>query len=140
VKLLLTSSGISNPSIEDALVGLLGKPIAESSVCVPETRIGLINDPAWSSGHLSGPPIGERPIARLLEWSSFRTLMRASGTREDASQTVGYAASWYSWISPPSRSRRRTRLRSVTSAIARSPGGRLSGGRCPRARCGRCSL
>ncbi len=28
MKLLLTSSGISNPSISDALVELLGKPIA----------------------------------------------------------------------------------------------------------------
>jgi hypothetical protein len=27
-----------------------------------------------------------------------------------------YAASWYSWISPPSRSRRRRRSRSITSA------------------------
>jgi dipeptidase E len=31
VKLLLTSSGISNPSIHESLVELLGKPIAESS-------------------------------------------------------------------------------------------------------------
>jgi dipeptidase E len=31
MRLLLTSSGISNPSISDALVDLLGKPIAESS-------------------------------------------------------------------------------------------------------------
>jgi dipeptidase E len=31
MKMLLTSSGISNPSIENALVGLLGKPIAESN-------------------------------------------------------------------------------------------------------------
>lgn len=31
VKLLLTSAGISNPSIDDALVSLLGKPITESS-------------------------------------------------------------------------------------------------------------
>ncbi len=31
MKFLLTSSGISNPSIHEALVGLLGKPIAESS-------------------------------------------------------------------------------------------------------------
>jgi len=30
VKLLLTSAGIKNASIHDALVGLLGKPIAES--------------------------------------------------------------------------------------------------------------
>src|SRR4029078_9470191 len=36
MKLLLTSSGISNPSIQAALVGLLGKPIAESSaLCIP---------------------------------------------------------------------------------------------------------
>ena len=28
VKLLLTSAGIQNPTIRDALVGLLGKPIA----------------------------------------------------------------------------------------------------------------
>jgi len=36
MKLLLTSSGIRNTSIEDALVELLGKPIAESSaLCIP---------------------------------------------------------------------------------------------------------
>jgi dipeptidase E len=36
MKLLLTSAGIKNPSINDALVGLLGKPIAESSaLCIP---------------------------------------------------------------------------------------------------------
>jgi len=36
VQLLLTSSGISNSSIHDALVDLLGKPIAESSaLCIP---------------------------------------------------------------------------------------------------------
>jgi dipeptidase E len=36
MKLLLTSAGIKNPSIHDALVDLLGKPIAESSaLCIP---------------------------------------------------------------------------------------------------------
>jgi dipeptidase E len=36
LKLLLTSAGIKNASIQDALVGLLGKPIAESSaLCIP---------------------------------------------------------------------------------------------------------
>ena len=36
MKFLLTSSGISNTSINDALVDLLGKPIAESSaLCIP---------------------------------------------------------------------------------------------------------
>jgi dipeptidase E len=39
VKLLLTSSGISNSSISDALVELLGKPIAESSALVVPTGI-----------------------------------------------------------------------------------------------------
>jgi dipeptidase E len=39
MKLLLTSSGISNPSIESALVGLLGKPIAESSALIIPTAI-----------------------------------------------------------------------------------------------------
>ena len=39
MKLLLTSSGISNPSIHDALVGLLGKPVAESSALFVPTGI-----------------------------------------------------------------------------------------------------
>src|SRR5579862_5045910 len=39
MKLLLTSSGISNPSIEDTLAGLLGKPIAESSALIVPTAI-----------------------------------------------------------------------------------------------------
>ena len=39
MKLLLTSSGISNPSIHDVLVGMLGKPIAESSALFVPTAI-----------------------------------------------------------------------------------------------------
>ena len=39
MKLLLTSSGISNRSIQDALAGLLGKPIAESSALFVPTAI-----------------------------------------------------------------------------------------------------
>jgi dipeptidase E len=36
MKLLLTSGGVQNPSIENALVQLLGKPIVESdAVCIP---------------------------------------------------------------------------------------------------------
>ena len=36
MKLLLTSAGIENTSILNALVDLLGKPIAESSaLCIP---------------------------------------------------------------------------------------------------------
>jgi len=41
VKLLLTSGGVTNPSIRDALVALLGKPIAESTaLCVPTAEYG----------------------------------------------------------------------------------------------------
>jgi dipeptidase E len=41
MKLLLTSAGIKNPSIHDALVDLLGKPIAESSaLCIPTAMYG----------------------------------------------------------------------------------------------------
>ena len=41
MKLLLTSAGIKNTSIRDALVGLLGKPIAESSaLCIPTASYG----------------------------------------------------------------------------------------------------
>lgn len=41
MKLLLTSAGIKNTSIRDALVDLLGKPIAESSaLCIPTASYG----------------------------------------------------------------------------------------------------
>jgi dipeptidase E len=41
MKLLLTSAGITNPSIHHALVDLLGKPIAESSaLCIPTASYG----------------------------------------------------------------------------------------------------
>jgi len=41
VRLLLTSAGVTNPSIHDALVDLLGKPIAESSaLCIPTAMYG----------------------------------------------------------------------------------------------------
>ena len=41
MKLLLTSAGIKNTSIHDALVDLLGKPIAESrALCIPTATYG----------------------------------------------------------------------------------------------------
>ena len=41
MKLLLASAGINNPSIQNALVELLGKPIAESSaLCIPTAAYG----------------------------------------------------------------------------------------------------
>ena len=41
MKLLLTSGGVTNTSIRDVLVDLLGKPIAESSaLCIPTAQYG----------------------------------------------------------------------------------------------------
>ena len=41
MRFLLTSAGIKNTSIHDALVDLLGKPIAESSaLCIPTAAYG----------------------------------------------------------------------------------------------------
>jgi dipeptidase E len=41
LKLLLTSGGVSNPSIESALVDLLGRPIADcSALCIPTAQWG----------------------------------------------------------------------------------------------------
>lgn len=41
MKLLLTDSGVTNPSIQNALVELLGKPIADSSaLCIPTAMYG----------------------------------------------------------------------------------------------------
>jgi dipeptidase E len=41
MRLLLTSGGVSNPSIEATLVDLLGKPIAEASaLCIPTAMYG----------------------------------------------------------------------------------------------------
>ena len=44
-KLLLTSAGVNNPTIRDALVGLLGKPIAEAdALCIPTGAYGSTYD------------------------------------------------------------------------------------------------
>src|SRR4029453_1757299 len=41
MRLLLTSAGVKNASIRDALVELLGKPIADSSaLCIPTAQYG----------------------------------------------------------------------------------------------------
>jgi dipeptidase E len=74
LKLLLTSAGIKNASIHDALVDLLGKPIADSSaLCVPTAQYGhpqVDPDMAWEfiSGHEPRCPMTE------LGWKSLGVL------------------------------------------------------------------
>jgi len=74
MRLLLTSAGVNNPSIHDALVGLLGKPIAEANaLCIPTGSYGhpMGNrlERAWQfiSGQ-SGQPMVE------LGWKSVGVL------------------------------------------------------------------
>jgi dipeptidase E len=50
MKLLLTSAGIKNTSIRDALVDLLGKPISESSaLCIPTGTYGSVYAPRMAA-------------------------------------------------------------------------------------------
>lgn len=74
MKLLLTSGGVTNDSIRDALVDMLGKPIAEcSALCIPTAMYG---HPAlgpgvrpWNfvSGRATNPMVG-------LGWKSVGVL------------------------------------------------------------------
>src|SRR6516162_3364151 len=74
VRLLLTSWGVTNTVIRDALVGLLGKPIADSSaLCIPTAMYGHpMAGPgakAWQfiSGNSDNPMVG-------LGWKSVGVL------------------------------------------------------------------
>jgi dipeptidase E len=72
MKFLLTSSGISNPSISAALVGLLGKPVAESTALFIPTGVYPFPggaERAWKAIH------GQAPIPLCqLGWKSLGLL------------------------------------------------------------------
>ena len=73
MKLLLTSGGVTNPSIHAALLDLLGKPIAESTaLCIPTAAYGHPNvtpERAWQ--FISGQ--SENPMTEL-GWKSVGVL------------------------------------------------------------------
>ncbi|MDY0908296.1 Type 1 glutamine amidotransferase-like domain-containing protein [Microbacterium sp. CFBP9034] len=88
MKLLLTSAGITNPSIHDALVGLLDKPIDESSaLCIPTAGYGHPwVSPVRASAFISGRE-PENPMAGLgwrsvgvLELTALPTIARERWT------------------------------------------------------------
>jgi len=55
MKYLLTSSGIKNMSIHNALVDLLGKPIAESSaLCIPTAIYPFSGGPSMAYRFING--------------------------------------------------------------------------------------
>jgi dipeptidase E len=72
MRLLLTSSGIRNPSIHDALVELLGKPIAESSaLCIPTGVQPFPGGPSQVYRFINGSAPG--PMCEL-GWKSLGVL------------------------------------------------------------------
>jgi dipeptidase E len=73
VKFLLTSGGISNPSIEEALVGLLGKPISEASALLIPTAVYAIPGGARNAWKFIA---GQEPRAPMsgLGWKSIGNL------------------------------------------------------------------
>src|SRR5215207_4727448 len=74
MKYLLTSAGIKNPSIHDALVDLLGKPIAESNaLCIPTAGYG---HPQGSPGGAWRFISGREPRTPMCElgWKSLGVL------------------------------------------------------------------
>jgi dipeptidase E len=69
---LLTSAGIKNPSIHDALVDLLGKPIAEASaLCIPTAIYPFSVGPSMAYRFISG--ISKSPMCEL-GWKSLGVL------------------------------------------------------------------
>jgi dipeptidase E len=74
MKLLLTSAGVKNASIRDALVDLLGKPIADSSaLCIPTAGYG---HPHGSPGGAWRFITGQQPRCPMCElgWKSLGVL------------------------------------------------------------------
>jgi dipeptidase E len=72
MKLLLTSGGIKNPSIENVLVELLGKPIAESSaLCIPTAAYAFPGGADMASRLIRG--VARSPLCEL-GWKSLELL------------------------------------------------------------------
>ncbi|MEU4455321.1 Type 1 glutamine amidotransferase-like domain-containing protein [Nocardioides sp. NPDC023903] len=91
MKLLLTSGGVTNASIRDALVDLLGKPIADSTaLCIPTAQWGHpMLGPESVRGTVSGlPPWGGMTS---MEWGSLGVLELT------ALPTIG-AERWVPWV------------------------------------------
>ena len=91
MKLLLTSGGVTNPSIHDALVDLLGKPIADSSaLCIPTAQWGHpMCGPVSVRGFVSGvPPWGGMTS---MQWKSLGLLELT------ALPTIGEER-WVPWV------------------------------------------
>jgi dipeptidase E len=90
MKLLLTSAGIKNPSINDALVDLLGKPIAEAeALCIPTAGYGsAYGSPGGAYRFISGQ--SAQPMCEL-GWKSLGVLELTALPSIDAER-------WIPWV------------------------------------------
>jgi dipeptidase E len=91
VKLLLTSGGVTNASIRNALVDLLGKPIADShALCVPTAQWG---HPMCGPASVRGLVAAEPDFRHLsgLGWASLGVLELT------ALPSIG-AERWVPWV------------------------------------------
>jgi dipeptidase E len=88
MRFLLTSAGIKNTSIRDALVDLLGKPIAESSaLCIPTAAYG---HPMAGPGAAWRFISGRQPLTPMCElgWKSLGVLELTALPSIDEAQWV----------------------------------------------------
>lgn len=91
MKLLLTSGGLTNESIREALASMIGKPTAQSSaLCIPTAQWGHPScGPVSARGFVSGrPPWGSMTS---LEWGSLGLLELS------ALPSIGEAR-WVPWV------------------------------------------
>jgi len=89
LKLLLTSGGITNTSIRDALVDMLGKPIADSTaLCVPTAQWGYTFRPVSAQSLIGGRGWGGMTS---MDWKSLDVLELT------ALPTIG-AEHWVPWV------------------------------------------
>jgi dipeptidase E len=90
MKLLLTSAGITNPSIHSALVDLLGKPVADSSaLCIPTATYG---HPMAGPVHAWRFISGQEPRTPMCElgWKSLGVLELTTLPSIDKERWVGW--------------------------------------------------
>ena len=89
MKLLLTSAGIKNASIHDALLDLLGKPIADChALCIPTALYGHpMGTPAGALRFIAGK--GSTPMCEL-GWKSLGVLELTALPSIDRARWTGW--------------------------------------------------
>jgi dipeptidase E len=88
MRLLLTSDGINNSSIHDALVGLLGKPISESDALFVPTATYAMGGPGPAWRMIAGQ--ADTPLCEL-GWKSLGVLELTALPSLEREQ-------WLSWV------------------------------------------